>query len=60
MHLYILSKGGTQILTNSKRGDLNKIFGGDQKEGRISKVKGRGTQLFKSNLGIEKDKNGDF
>ena len=45
-----------------KGGNLKKKFwgGGNQKEeGNILKNKG-GTQSFKFNLGIEKNKNGDF
>ena len=54
--------GGTQILKISKRGgNLKKNVGvGETKRGGIfSKLKGR-TQLFRFNLGIEKNKNGDF
>ena len=45
-----------------KRGNLKKNFGvWESKRGRerFSKIKG-GTQLFKLNLGIEKNKNGEF
>ena len=56
-------RGGTQILKILKRGgNLKIILGwGKPKGGRevFSKIKGR-TQLFKLNLGIEKNKNGDF
>ena len=56
-------RGGTQILKISKRGgEPEKKFwgGGNQKGGeRFSKKKG-GTQLFKLNLGIEKNKNEDL
>ena len=55
--------GGTQILKISKRGgNLKKILGWGKPKGRgkIFKNKGGGTQLFKLNLGIEKNKNEDF
>ena len=57
-----LSKGGRDPnFENFKKGEPKKNFGwGKPKGGEIfSKIKG-GTQLFKLNLGIEKNKNGDF
>ena len=59
-----LSKGGNPNFENFKKGgEPEKKFwgGGNQKGGeRFSKIKGGGTQLFKLNLGIEKNKNEDF
>ena len=52
--------GGNQILKIAERGNLKKFQGGGKpKGGRFSEIKGR-AHLFKLNLGIEKDKNGDF
>ena len=54
-------EGETQIFKISKKGGTWKnILGwGNQKGGNIFKNEG-GAQLFKSNLWIEKNKNGDF
>ena len=57
-----LSKGGNPNFDNFKKGgNLKNDFGvGETKMGeRFSKLKG-GIKLFKLNLGIEKNKNGDF
>ena len=57
-----LFKGeGTRFLNFSKRGGTKKNFRVGEKKGgkRFSKIKG-GTQLFKLNLGIEKNKNENF
>ena len=58
-----LSKGGNPNFEIFKKGvgEPEKVFwgGGNQKGGKIFKNKG-GTQLFKLNLGIVKDKNEDF
>ena len=57
-------RGGNLNFENFKkgRGNLKKNFGvGETKRGgKIFKNKGGGTQLFKLNLGIEKNKNEDF
>ena len=51
---------GNLNFENFKRGDLKKNFGMEEIKRRgFSKIK-RGTQLFKLNLGIEKNKNEDF
>ena len=60
MYSVSLSKGGggTQILKISKKGGVpeKQFWGGrNQKGGNIFKNKGRGTQLFKLNLGIKKE-----
>ena len=58
-----LKGGGTRFLNFSKRGGPKKNFGGGGKKkgwGKIFKNKGGETQLFKSNLWIELNKNGDF
>ena len=56
-------KGGNPNFENFKKGgEPEKNFGmGETKRGgeRFSKTRG-GTQLFKLNLGIEKNKNEDF
>ena len=54
--------GGNPIFEFFKKGgNQKKILGWGKKKGgeRFSKIKG-GTQLFKLNLGIEKNKNEDF
>ena len=54
--------GEPKFLKISKRGEPEKKFlvGGNQKGGgNFSKIKG-GTQFFKLNLRIKKNKNGDF
>ena len=55
----LLSKiRGIQILNNSKKVGSEKKFGfGQTKGGEIFKYRGGGTQLLKSNFGIDKDKN---
>ena len=57
-----LSKGGNPHSENFKKGgNLKKNLGCGKPKGgeRFSKIKG-GTQLFKLNLGREKNKNEDF
>ena len=56
-----LSKGGEPYENFKKGGNLKKNWGwGKPKGGGVfSKIKG-GTQHFMLNLGIQKNKNGDF
>ena len=56
-----LLKGVTQILKISERGDLKKnIQVGETKRGGDFQNERVGTQLFKLNIGIKKNKNKDF
>ena len=56
-----LSKGGYPNFENSKGGEPEKKFWsrGNEKGERFFKIKG-GTQLCMLNLGIERNKKGDF